>query len=154
MANIKDSLKALIRNGETSKVEFMSAKGGFPTSFWKSYSAFANTNGGVIILGVTEKDNKFTPNHLTEDVINSYLKNFWDCVHNKEKISICLLQESDVRIECIDDSYLLIFDIPRANYEARPVYVGPNPFGHTYRRFFVGNYRCTDEEVKRMFAGA
>ena len=29
-----------------------------PADFWPSYSSFANTDGGVIILGVREKDGK------------------------------------------------------------------------------------------------
>lgn len=32
----------LMRNRETAEVEFKSAKGGFPRSFWETYSAFAN----------------------------------------------------------------------------------------------------------------
>ena len=152
--DIKSRIKALIGQGESSEVEFKSARGGFPGSFWESYSAFANTNGGTIVLGVVEKDNRFSFDGLTEETIVRYKKIFWDCAHNKGKISVCLPRESDVRIEQIEESYILICDIPRANYELRPVYIGSNPFGSTYRRNHEGDYLCTDAEVRRMFADA
>lgn len=88
--DINKRIKALLAQGETSEVEFKSARGGFPASFWESYSAFANTNGGTIVLGVLEKGNRFFLDGLTEDTIVRYKKNFWDCAHNKGKISVCL----------------------------------------------------------------
>ena len=72
MSDIKKKLYTLVQNGESSEVEFKSARGGFPGSFWESYSAFANTNGGTIILGVQEKDNKFLLDGLTEDIACKY----------------------------------------------------------------------------------
>ena len=68
-------IKALISQGETSEIEFKSARGGFPGSFWESYSAFANTNGGTIVLGVVEKNNQFFFDGLTEETIVRYKKN-------------------------------------------------------------------------------
>ena len=153
-ADIKSRIKALVGQGENSEVEFKSARGGFPGSFWESYSAFANTNGGTIVLGVVEKNNRFFFDGLTEDTIIRYKKIFWDCAHNKGKISVCLPKETDVRIEQIEEPYILICNIPRANYELRPVYIGSNPFGNTYRRNHEGDYLCTDAEVRRMFADA
>lgn len=153
-ADIYDKIKALISQGETSEVESKSARGGFPGSFWESYSAFANTNGGTIVLGVAEKGNRFLLDGLTEDAVVRYKKTFWDCAHNKGKISVCLPHESDVRIEKIEEAYIMICHIPRASYELRPVYVTPNPFGNTYRRNHEGDYLCTDAEVRRMFADA
>ncbi len=45
---IKGFLDELLANKESSEVEFKSAKGGFPGSFWETYSSFANTDGGVV----------------------------------------------------------------------------------------------------------
>ncbi len=64
------------------------------------------------MLGVVEKNNRFFFDGLTEETIIRYKKNFWDCAHNKGKVSICLPRESDVRIERIEESYILICDIP------------------------------------------
>ena len=73
----------LCRKKEGTEVEFKSALGGFPGSFWETYSAFANTKGGVIVLGVKEKNHRFTPDGFTEDQVNKYKKTFWDCANNK-----------------------------------------------------------------------
>jgi ATP-dependent DNA helicase RecG len=50
-----DKILEAARVGETTDGEFKSARGGFPGSFWESYSAMANSEGGVILLGVREK---------------------------------------------------------------------------------------------------
>lgn len=42
-------VKRLIHSGETDEVEFKRGRGGVPASFWESYSAFANTDGGEFV---------------------------------------------------------------------------------------------------------
>jgi predicted HTH transcriptional regulator len=151
MENIAKYLKLK----EETEVEYKSAKGGFPGSFWETFSAFANTQGGVIVLGMKEKNGKFTPDGLTEEQLAAHKKAFWDNAHNKSCVSIPLLTERDVEEHVMEDGVrLLVFSIPKAPYYLCPVYLTLNPFGHTYKRYHEGDYVCSDDEVRQMFSDA
>ena len=53
-------IERLVKQGEVVHAECKDASGGLPDSLWESYSAFANTDGGVILLGAKEVDGKFS----------------------------------------------------------------------------------------------
>ena len=153
--NVKEQLQARLQLKEGAEVEYKSAKGGFPQSFWSSFSAFANTDGGILVLGVKEKNGDFVPDGLTEEQVANYRKKFWDDAHNKACVSIPLLVESDVEeIKTDGGSFLLVFHVPRAPYNLRPVYLTLNPFGNTYRRRHEGDYVCMDDDVRQMISDA
>ena len=149
-----DNIKQLIGLPENAVIEYKSAKGGLPASLWETYSSFANSNGGIIVLGIKEKNGHLTPDNLTEDQLTAYKKNFWDIVHNREKVSATLVTENDVTIERWQGSSILVINIPRARFDQRPVFLNHNPFGNTYIRNNEGDYLCSDEEVRIMFADA
>ena len=50
----KNDIKRLLQKGERLTLEAKLAKADVPKSVWESYSAFANTMGGIILLGVFE----------------------------------------------------------------------------------------------------
>lgn len=107
------------------------------------------------MLGVKEKKGKFIPDGLTEEQITKYKKLFWDNAHNKSCMNVPLLLEGDVKEMTTESgNYLLVFDVPRASYDIRPVYLTLSPFGHTYKRKHEGDYLCTDDEVRQMFSDA
>ena len=78
---------AAFPSNEFSELEYKSAKNGFPDSFWSTYSAFANTNGGFIVLGINEKKGYANIEGLEERSIHTHQKTFWDIVNNPNKIN-------------------------------------------------------------------
>lgn len=93
-----DTLEFLQEYQEDNRIEAKRAQGGLPHSLWETYSAFANTLGGVILLGVAEdKEDKslysvplFDPRELVEE--------FWAMVNDPDIVSANILQREDVQI--------------------------------------------------------
>ena len=48
--DFSDYIDSLLLREESDDLEIKREKGGFPGSFWDTYSAFANSEGGVIFL--------------------------------------------------------------------------------------------------------
>lgn len=147
--NANDILAA-VNAGEDKDWEFKSAKGGLPGSMWETYSAMANTDGGVIVLGVRENDGDFDVHGLDDPTRTE--RDFWATVNNRGKVSANLLSNSDVRIVPVDSKPVLVVQVPRATRRQRPIFVGQNPLEGTYRRYSDGDYLCSRDEVGRMLA--
>ena len=73
---IREFLNDILTRKESEDLEFKHASGGFPGSFWDTYSSFANTEGGTIILGVEEKDDKLYLDVLSDELVEKYRKDF------------------------------------------------------------------------------
>ena len=134
---------------EGNRLEVKKAVGGLPKSLWETYSAFANTNGGVILLGVDELADKSlsvielpNPEKLVSD--------FWNTLNNREKISTSILLDKHIRIETIDDKRIIVIEVPRADRGLRPVFINQNPYTGTFRRNGEGDYRCSQDMVRAM----
>ena len=126
-------------------------RGELPEDVWKTYSAMANTEGGVILLGVQERPRgTFTAVGLAD--IERVRKALWDNLHNRKQVSANLLRERHVQSITHDGKTVLLIDVPRATREQRPVHVGTNPLGGTYLRRYEGDYAADDEAVRRMLA--
>ena len=54
----KDNIYELLSHGERVTLECKKAQRSVPNSLWETYSAFANTYGGTILLGVVEHMDK------------------------------------------------------------------------------------------------
>ena len=149
---IQSFLDDLMNGHENKEIEFKSAHGGFPGSFWETYSSFANTDGGIIVFGVKEKNNVFSAKPYTKDEVLKLRKTFFSCQNDKDVVSLPLLSDKDVLDLPYNDGFLMAFIIPRANREQRPVYIGRDPMTGTFRRNDEGDYRSASTVPTQMFA--
>ncbi|MBQ8957843.1 MAG: putative DNA binding domain-containing protein [Bacteroidales bacterium] len=138
---------------EDNQLEVKAAQGGLPDSLWDTYSAFANTDGGCILLGVKERadGSLYAVGVKNAEKLKT---GFWNAVNNRQKISVNLMTEQRVRIELVEGKDILVLEVPRADRAARPVFRGQDPRNGTFRRNGSGDYRCSLEEVSALFRDA
>ncbi len=141
---------------ESTYIEIKKATGGdgrgqLPESFFPTYSAFANTQGGIVLLGFQEvTPGEFTLIGIAEP--GRVIDQLWSNLNNREKVSINILKDDNVSVGTLDGKQYIRIVVPPAHREQKPVYVGKNPLTGTYRRNFTGDYLCDEATVKRMIA--
>ena len=94
---------------EDNRREVKKANGGLPIALWDTYSSFANTYGGVIILGIRELDDKsWKTTGLKSADKEKLLDNFWNLIHNSQKVNINLLSENDVEVYEVGEDLIIV----------------------------------------------
>ena len=118
---------------ENNRLEAKRAQGGLPHSIWETYSAFANTFGGYILLGVVENaDKSFSSVPLPDP--ERLVADFWNAVNNRSITNVNILSDQNVQIRESEGNRIVVIEVPRADRHDKPVYIGADPFAGTYRR--------------------
>ncbi len=126
-------------------------RGELPRNVFETYSAMANTDGGIVLLGVRELDSGRLEVAGIPDIAKVQ-KALWDGLNNRQQVSANILRNDSVDTFEIDGRQILRLVVPRAERAHRPVFVGKNPLEGTFRRNHEGDYRCSAEDVRRMLA--
>jgi len=126
-------------------------KGSLPKDFWETYSAFANTTGGDVFLGLKEeKLGQFELAGIQEP--EKVIDELWTNLNNSEKVSANILQNQHVNVLEIDGCKIIHIHVPQALRTQRPVYIKGNPLLGTFKRFNSADIKQDNESVKRMLA--
>ena len=132
---------------ENYQIEFKRSKKSFPKEALETYSAFANTDGGLLILGIEE-----TKEGLNISGVNSPEKvknHMFNLLNNPQKVNRNILTDENIVEKIIANKTVIIIDIPRAYYKDKPIYLKDNP-KNAYKRNYEGDYRCTEQEMRIM----
>lgn len=134
---------------EHEALECKVAKGGLPKSLWDTYSSFANTDGGIILLGVQEKPQgifSITGIDKPFEMVND----FWSSCSNATTISRNILSNSDVQILTdISGCKVIMISVPAAQATLRPIFIRGN-IENTFIRHGESDVKATSEELSAL----
>ena len=151
-------IKDLLAYGETIHLECKEGKNDVPKALWETYSAFANTYGGIILLGIHEDKNeyvfekRFSITGVTSP--SRIITNFWNTLNSDEKVNANLLKDENVYSVEVDGKSVVVIEVPQADYRQKPVYINGNPVKGSFKRTYEGDYHCTEGEVRSMMRDA
>lgn len=137
---------------ECKRAQGKDGQGKLPEDFWPTYSAFANSRGGVVVLGVREKPiGHFQVSGIPNP--QKVITELFNELNNPKKVSRNLVADDDVQVQDFDGHSVILISVRRATRHERPLHLGSTPFGgNTYRRLHEGDRPCDDETVRRMLA--
>ncbi|MEZ8188715.1 RNA-binding domain-containing protein [Vibrio sp. 1F279] len=154
MGVIDDWQELIAELRESSEIECKRAKSDLPKDFWETYSAFANTYGGTVFLGLTElEDCSFEVSGVKDT--DKIKKALFARLGNPQSVSVNLLEgDGDKYVEVlnIEGKNVVKITVPKANRQQKPVYINNNPKLGTYIRHHEGDNRATDSALQRMWA--
>jgi len=128
-----------------STCEVKKSQGGLPASIWETISAFANTEGGTIILGVDEKQDFRVVGVRDAGAIE------------RDLASVCQdlepMVRADIHTLLVADKAIVVAEIPQVARDQRPCHkrsLGPW-YGSRYR-VADGDRKLTDYEISVLLA--
>lgn len=119
---------------------------------WETYSAFCNTSGGIIILGIEEKKNGDNTIIGIND-IDKMEKDIWNTANNSAKVSYNVIGNGDIYKVKIDDKNIMILDIKEAPHNKKPVYLN-RKIENTYIRRGEADKKADNDEIGTLMAMA
>ncbi|MGY0172573.1 RNA-binding domain-containing protein [Lactococcus petauri] len=138
---------------ESVKLELKKAKNSLPDDVWPTYSAFANTMGGTIVLGVEEKPaNDFKI--VGVDNPTKIIDDFWNTITSEEKVSSNILSDSNVIVDTIDGKTVIVIEVPEASYGQKPILVKTKNRKQmtAYKRLGTADKIATPEQIVYMYS--
>ena len=138
----KQELIKRLKDIEWEDFEVKTAKSELPKSIWETVSAFSNTSGGWIVLGVKQEGKNFEIQGV--DNIEKLEQDFLGTLRSgkfSHTLSV-ITQRYD-----IDGKKILAFYIPEV--ELKPVYF--NVPTNSFIRMGSGDQRATEGEIRAMF---
>lgn len=113
---------------ENQYIEYKKNRTRLSRDVWESIAAFANTEGGVIVLGIEEKKLDDKSQFIVSGVINPHkiLDEFWSNVD--EILNVNTIQNKDGRIINVESNTVIEITVPEAKVNQKPIRANGTPY--------------------------
>lgn len=145
----REELLERLQSIEWDDIEFKEAGWAVPRDALSSVSAFANTAGGYLVFGVKEANRTFTVTGVID--ADKVQNDFLGQVRDRNKVSIFL--PINGTLHALEEGTVIVFHIPEAGRNEKPVYIDGNP-KKAYIRRGGRDDTCTPDELMRFMRDA
>ena len=139
----KEELLARLASIEWDDFEVKESRNELPKSIWETVSAFANTVGGWIVLGVSQTGQLFEVTGINN--AEKMEQDFYAVIRGRQKFNVPV----DAQIEKFDVEGKCVFAVHIPASEQKPVYF--NAPQNTFIRTGSGDQRASEYERNAMF---
>ena len=147
----RDELLARLKGYEWTDFECKKAQRDVPNDAYKTVSAFANTEGGWLLFGVSDKEGVLTVSGVDPDAFDRVQNDFLSTLRAGDKFNHVITV--DPHVYDLDGKRILAFYVPESPRHQKPVYLKGNPRDSFIRRA-AGDERVTDTELQRFLRDA
>ena len=145
----KAELIERLKGYEWNDVEFKRALRGVPDSAYETVSAFSNTGGGWLVFGIRDGAGGYEFVGVLE--VDKVQNDFLSVLRSGQKLNRVIAV--DERLIEDDGKALLVFHIPEARRQDKPIYLGGD-IRRSFIRRGAGDERCTQTEIERLLRDA
>ena len=148
----KDLIEGIASAREDQCLELKEASVGLPEDIWETYSAFANTEGGTVVLGISEDSSTHCFSASGVPDAQGVVADFWSTLRNPQRVSRDVMLFDGVRIERVDGKDFVLITVPRAERGDKPVSI----YDRRQKKFVAwvrrgaGDYRASDNDLRLM----
>ena len=151
-----DDIKQFLANPtsistEKAYLECKAAASSLPKDFWKTFSAFSNTQGGFILLGVSEDNNEFKITGVKD--ANKMVDDLFSQARGGQKVSHHSLNDDNVFYDkdiFLEKKVIAIY-VPRAENNHIPVHLNGN-ITNAYTRCNTGDHKLSSSELRTLLS--
>ena len=147
---LDDLLRSLSLIGEHAQIECKESAWQLSKDVWETVSAFANTRGGTIVLGIAERPGRFEitglvdPAKIQHDLVSGL----------RETLNTPIAAQVEPLVVTVGDEERVILStyIPEAIPYQKPVYIRSRGLDKgCYKRVGGHDMPCTEDDLARLF---
>ena len=145
----KAELIERLKGYEWNDIEFKRAQRGVPDSAYETVSAFSNSVGGWLVFGIRDGAGGYEIVGVLE--VDKVQNDFLSVLRSGQKLNRVIAV--DERMIEDDGKALLVFHIPEARRQDKPIYLDRD-IRRSFIRRGAGDERCTQAEIERLLRDA